>query len=141
MSDDFTKLKDEEKEKLDSAHQEVGQSDAATPRAPGKNTWIPGFILIGLGLIFLISNVTGFQLDNWWALFILLPGAVNLVNAWNAYREDGRITRRVRGSLIGGLLISLIAFIFLFNLDWGNVWPVFLILGGFALLLSGWLDR
>jgi len=41
-----------------------------------------------------------------------------------------------RGPLIGGLLLTFIAAAFLFSLDFGNLWPVFLILGGIALLLN-----
>ena len=37
---------------------------------------------------------------------------------------------------MGGLAPLLVAIIFLFDLDWGRVWPPFLILGGIAMLLS-----
>ena len=142
MTDDIKEIKDEEKEKLNAADQIPGSAD--TPFSHDrerKNSWIPGMILIGLGLIFLVSNVTGFYLQNWWALFILIPGIVSFVNAWNAYREDGRWSKRARGGLIGGSFISLVAIILLFNLDWGQIWPAFLILIGFNILLGGWLDR
>lgn len=141
MSENIDELKDEEKEKLDAAEKRQSTRHTAAPSHPErKNAWIPGAILIGLGLIFLVSNVTGFYFHNWWALFILIPGIVNFSNAWNAYREDGRFSKRARGSLIGGTIITFIAVIFLFNLDWARIWPVFLILVGFNILLGGWLD-
>lgn len=142
MSYEIKEIKDEEKEKLNAAGPEVQPFDEApaAEHSSGHN-WIPGAILIGLGLIFLVSNITGFYLQNWWALFILVPGVASFFNAWNAYREDGRWSKRARGGLVGGAIISLVAIIFLFNLDWGTIWPAFLILIGLNILIGGWLDR
>ena len=141
MSDEIKEIKDEEKEKLSAAEQEQVTAETAPRAMEARRTWIPGMILIGLGLIFLISNITGFYFNNWWALFILIPGIASFGNAWNAYREDGRWSKRARGGLVGGTIISLVAIIFLFNLDWGQIWPAFLIVIGFNLLLGGWVDR
>jgi hypothetical protein len=142
MGDDIKEIKDEEKEKLAAAEQEQnGQEPSNANTGRRNNAWVPGLILIGLGLVFFISNVTGFHFQNWWALFILIPGIASFVNAWNAYREDGRWSKRARGGLVGGSIISLVAIIFLFNLDWSTIWPAFLILIGANILLGGWLDR
>jgi hypothetical protein len=84
-------------------------------------------ILILLGVIFLLQNTGIFTLANWWALFILIPALGAFGNAWSQYREAGRFDSQARGSLIGGLLLSIVAGTFLFGLDWGRVWPVFLI--------------
>ena len=142
MGDDIKEIKDEEKEKLSAAGEPQERQESTITNGAGRsNGWITGLVIIGLGLVFLVSNVTGFQLNNWWALFILVPGLVSFVNAWNAYREDGRWSKRARGGLIAGLTISLVAVIFLFNLDWGTMWPIFLILGGIGALLGGWFKR
>ena len=142
MSDEFKDIKDEEKGKLDSEDlEQVSQETAETEDEHRNKGWVAGLIIIGLGLVFLVSNLTGFVLNNWWALFILIPGIMSFVNAWNSYRDDGRWSKRARGGVIGGLIITLVAVIFLFNLDWSNVWPLFLILGGLAILLGGWFDR
>jgi len=142
MSDNIKEIKDEEKEKMaDAAEENNGQEPTNANSGGRNNAWILGLILIGLGLVFFVSNVTGFYFQNWWALFILVPGIASFANAWNAYREDGRWSKRARGGLVGGSIISLVAFIFLFNLDWGKIWPVFLILIGVNVLLGGWLDR
>jgi hypothetical protein len=142
MSDEIQEIKDEEKEKLDAAEQGPPVAEAtAVHRQQQRHTWIPGMILIGLGLIFLVSNVTGFYFHNWWALFILIPGIASFGNAWKAYREDGRWSKRARGGVVGGSIISLVAIIFLFNLDWGKIWPAFLIIIGVNMLLGGWLDQ
>jgi hypothetical protein len=39
--------------------------------------------------------------------------------------------------LIGGLMIGTVAFIFLFGLNFGNLWPLFLIIIGLGILLRG----
>ena len=116
----------------------------AAEKAPVKEernrNWVAGIVLITIGLFFLVSNLTGFTINNWWALFILIPAVSNFGRAWQSYQNDGRLSRTVRGSLTGGLILTLIASAFLFNLDWGLIWPLFLIIGGFAALLGGWFD-
>lgn len=99
--------------------------------------WLPGAILIVVGLIFLARNFAGFTLHNWWALFILIPAIGSLASAWRLYQTAGRrMTAAVRGPLIGGLILLLVTAIFLFNLDWGKVWPAFIIVVGIGVLLS-----
>lgn len=99
--------------------------------------WFLGIILILIGAYFLFSNLTGFSVQNWWAVFILLPAFASLSNALRSYRQQGVFTREARGSLIGGLVLLFIAAVFLFDLDFGQFWPVFLILAGLAALLNG----
>ena len=146
--DNIQEIKEEEKEKMDSG----SQTDSAQPTADSaqptaerhasrdNSSWIAGVAIIAVGVIFLLGNFTNFHLDNWWALFILIPGLMTFANAWRARQEDGHWSKRARGSIIGGLAITLVALIFLFNLDWGKIWPVFLILGGVAALLGGLFD-
>ncbi|MBF6594499.1 MAG: hypothetical protein IVW51_08630 [Thermaceae bacterium] len=106
-----------------------------------NNSWIGGLVLIGLGLVFLIQTLTGLEWGNWWALFILIPGVVALLQAYNFYRQDKTLTPRVSATAMGGLFPTLVALIFLFNWDWGKVWPLFLILAGVGTLLGGWGRR
>ena len=141
MSDDIKEIKDEEKEKLAAEQQEESQETTPTNAGEKRGGVVVGLVIIGLGLVFLVTNLTGFQLTNWWALFILIPGIASFFNAWNAYREDGRWSKRARGGILGGTVVILVAFVFLFNLDWGQVWPVFLILVGLSVLFGAWLDR
>ena len=54
-----------------------------------QGSLLPGLFLIGLGTFFLINNFTDFQLDNWWALFILIPAVSNFSEAIAAMRQDG----------------------------------------------------
>lgn len=108
---------------------------------PERNrpAWIGGAILILIGLIFLVQNLTGFSLANWWALFILIPAVSSFGRAYSAYQSSGRLSGSARGALIGGLVLTFITFVFLFNLDFGKLWPVFLILGGIGLLINALL--
>jgi hypothetical protein len=113
----------------------------ATPSIPKRpdetrSSWIIGVILIVLGGLFLLQTLTGFNLDNWWALFILIPAFSSFSNAYRLQRENGRLTAAARGSLMGGLLLTFIAAVFLFSLDFGKYWPVFLIFAGISLLFG-----
>ena len=139
MNDDFKEIKDEEKEKMASSDTPQTEPEVEeTQSSRDNNSWMAGVAIIAVGIIFLVSNFTDFYLNNWWAIFILIPGLYSFAKAWSMRKEDGRWSNRARGSLIGGLAITLVAAIFLFGLDWGKVWPLFLILGGIAALLGGW---
>jgi hypothetical protein len=141
MGDEFQEIKDEEKEKMGSADSLGNDADYEDANHTRDNySWIAGAVIIIVGVMFLVSNLTGFQFNNWWALFILIPAVFNFARAWNTRKEEGHWSRSARGSLIGGLAIALVAFIFLLDLDWGKVWPLFLILGGVAALLGGWFN-
>lgn len=147
MSDDISRLKEEEKETVIEVHKgdldetggSSGRSRSAATVYSHKN-WVGGVILIAIGLIFLFTNLGAFQLNNWWALFILIPAFSNFASAWDNYRQNGRLTKSGRGSITGGLILSLIAFTFIFEWSWGVIWPVFLIIGGIGALLGGWFD-
>lgn len=111
--------------------------EVATSRKRDNSSWIIGLVLIALGGMFLLSNVLpGTFVTNWWAVFILIPALFSLNRAWQSYRNHHRLTAGGRSSLIGGLLILTVALIFLLNLDWGVVWPVFIIIIGIGILLQ-----
>ena len=96
--------------------------------------WVPGLILIALGAIFLVNNLTGFEIHNWWALFILIPAFSAFARGWERYRQAGTIDRHVRQSVLGGLILTALVAIFLFDLNWMWFGPVLLILFGLTLL-------
>jgi cation transport ATPase len=129
MDEEIQELKDEEKE-------QAGQPRRRRERSESSN-WIVGVVFITLGLLFLLSNVLDVSfVTNWWAVFILIPALYSLNRAWQSYRQHGRLTSRGRSSLVGGLLVLTVALIFLLNLDWGIVWPVFIIIVGLGILLQ-----
>ena len=101
----------------------------------GHMPWIGGVVLIALGVIFLLQSLDRLTLDNWWALFILIPAFGSFSTAWGIYQRNGRkLTRSTTGPITGGLVLTCVAAIFLFGLDIGKFWPVFLILAGVGTL-------
>jgi|WetSurMetagenome_2_1015567.scaffolds.fasta_scaffold1197949_1 hypothetical protein len=99
--------------------------------------WLGGLILIALGTIFLLQNTGLFYLQNWWALFIMIPAIGSFGTAYAVYRNNGnRLNSAVRGSLLGGIVFTLISGAFLFGVNLGIFWPVLLILAGVGLLIN-----
>ncbi len=108
----------------------------------GRGAWVGGVILIILGVVFLLQETGTFALENWWALFILIPAVGAFGRAWRHYQDaGGRITAGVRSSLIGGLVLTVVSAAFLFNLDWGLLGPVLILLAGISLLINALLPR
>jgi cation transport ATPase len=111
-------------------------------RGTSPTAWIGGAVMILIGVVFLLQNMGNWSLGNWWALFILIPAVVAFVNAWNIYKNNGyRFSSGIGGSILGGLMMLLVACIFLFDMDWGKVWPLFLIVAGLGALLIGVLPK
>ena len=128
---------DNEPEALDSFEERRRRREE---RRAGRMPWLGGVILIALGIIFLLQNFGLPVLDNWWALFILLPAVGAFGNAWRDYQNaGGRLTASARWSLIVGLILTIVTAIFLFNLNWGLLGPVLIILAGLGLLLNALL--
>ena len=111
-------------------------------RRQGNFGWIGGAVLIVIGIAFLLQNLGLPTLQNWWAVFILIPALGSLATAWNIYQNNGRqFTAAVRWPLLSGLIIAAIAVIFLFNISFGAYWPLLLIAGGLLILLNGFYSR
>ncbi len=146
MSDEsFKDIKDSEKEKLEMPTSAEMAADPAVETnegcaAPAGENLIAGVVLVAVGLIFLVANLTDFALHNWWALFILIPALMSFGKAYQSYQANGRLDKDARGAVVGGAIMTMVASAFLFNLDWGIVWPFFLIIGGIGALLSGWFS-
>ena len=98
--------------------------------------WIGGVILIGLGMIFLLQNTGALYLQNWWALFILLPALGSFGASFTEYRASGRFNAKARGSLVAGLVFTAIASVFLFNLNFSLLLPIILIVAGVGMLFN-----
>jgi len=106
-------------------------------RGDASSNWVAGVVLVLIGLIFLSQNLFGFGLNNWWALFILIPAASQLTKAYQMYRSEGRLSAQGRGALLGGAFLCFLAFAFLFGINFGLVWPVLLIAAGLIILING----
>lgn len=128
----------------------IGSGGAINPdqrrveRRQGRiGTSITGIVLIGLGVLFLLQNMGNLALmHNWWALFILIPAIGAFAKAWDEYRKaDSRLTRTASSEILSGLVLSLIAAAFLFELNWGLAGPALIILIGLGILLNTALSR
>lgn len=109
--------------------------DARGKRGGMHSGWFIGLLLIALGVIFLLQNLGIPVFQRWWALLILIPAFWAFVAAWDGYQGAQRLNRAVAGSLMTGLILTLLAGLFLFDIALGLFWPVVLILVGLAIIL------
>jgi hypothetical protein len=96
--------------------------------------WFGGALLILLGIVFLLQNFYALPINNWWAIFILLPAFIAFNRAWHLYQPEGRLNWLVWRSFLSGLFFTLLTLVLLFNVDWGLFLPILLILFGITLL-------
>jgi hypothetical protein len=106
-----------------------------------SRAWMGVAVVVIGGL--LLANNLGYDLglrhlQNWWALLLLIPATGKFHDAWLCLRAGfGLGHRSVREPLITGLAFVFVTIIFLMGLSWMTWWPVFLVLGGLSMLLSG----
>lgn len=108
-------------------------------RLAQRSGWVGGAILIGLGILMMLQNLnlTSFYLDNWWALFILIPTVGAFGKAVSAYQAAGsRFTVEARSALFSGFILSVVTATFLFDLNWTLIGPGLLMLVGVSVLLG-----
>ncbi|MGA2490267.1 MAG: hypothetical protein ABSF99_08810 [Anaerolineales bacterium] len=110
-------------------------------RAGRHSGWFAGVLLIVLGVVLLLEQMKIPFFANWWALFILIPAYWAYIAAWDNYQDNNRLTRRAASSLVVGILLTILALIFLLNLASGFFWPALLILGGLALVVTALLPQ
>lgn len=98
-----------------------------------------GIILILLGAVFLMRNtgIYNLPLNNWWALFILIPAIGAFDTALQTYRNAGnQLTAAAGGSLLVGLVLTFVTIMFLFDLSWTFFGPILIILVGIGILFN-----
>ncbi len=110
--------------------------DSSSESNKDNRIWL-GLVLLVLGLLFLLERFSDFSFDNWWALFILIPALSSFAGAWEMTRRAGHFTYAARAALVGGLFPLIVAVMFLFKLDWGQWWPMFVILAGISAISNG----
>jgi cation transport ATPase len=99
-------------------------------------SWVIGVILILAGFFIMLQNLTSYALENWWALFILIPAIGAFGNVWRTYQSNNHLSASARVSLIGGIILVMVTAVFLFNLNWTILGPILLILAGMGLLIN-----
>jgi len=114
-----------------------GTPDTRPHRDKETTSWIVGVVLIVLGLVFFMENAGYLALTgNWWAVFIYLGAFASFANAWRVYRANGEFGSAATGSLIWGLVLTVVASIFLFNLVWEQWWPAILVAIGVGMVVG-----
>jgi hypothetical protein len=128
MNEEIYDLKEKEKE----------QGQACT-----KQQWdyqhsglLTGVVFVLAGALLLLSRFTNFELNNWWALFILIPAVSTLGHAWHVYQKRGRLGQEGGGALTGGLIMLFVASVFLFGISWGMAWPFILVIIGISTIVN-----
>lgn len=124
MDTEINELKQAEKEHIniefdDPVELKEAEKNTTSERKKKTRNSGSGWCLVAVG-VFLLLAINGFGLNNWWALFILIPAAKSL-------------ERRDYG---GAMLMALIASIFLFNLSWSYFLPLLLIGWGMTALMK-----
>lgn len=105
----------------------------------GDQSWLWGIVLVVGGALLLLQNFTTLRFlntGNWWAIFILVPGLSNLLQAWRSIQQDGRLTPRNRSNAFWGVALTVVALTFFLNISWSLMMPILLIAGGTFLLLT-----
>ena len=99
----------------------------------------PALFVIAFGALFLLRNLgvgfDFFQFHNWWAWLILVAAVAPLSRAVESYRASGKFDGVVMHYLFVAGAVIVVAVLFLLDLDWGRWWPLFVILGGLAMLV------
>jgi hypothetical protein len=117
---------------------EQRQARRAALGSPGKGVaLIAGLLLVLLGVVFLLQTSGYFtiQLQNWGALFILIPVVAAFDRAYREYRFAGnQLTAQARGAAMVGIVLIIVTVVILFNLNWAIYGPVLIILVGLGLL-------
>jgi len=126
------------------SNQPVDRREVRRQRREGTGGWIIGVILIVLGGLFLLQNSGALRtpLTSWWALFILIPALGAFERAWRVYCSAGnRFTNQVSGSILLGIVLTLVTAAFLFNFGWTYFGPALIILAGLGILMNGMISR
>jgi len=108
-------------------------------RRRSNGSWVAALILIFLGVVFLLKELDIPLLENWWALFFMIPAIASFGSAWNQFHHHHQVTSSVLGSLIAGLIMVFLTVIFLFSLHWSYMWPIFLIITGLMIFINSFL--
>ena len=103
----------------------------------GSSGWAVGAVFILIGVLLMMQNFGAMEFRNWWALFILIPAFGSLAAAWRIFENnDALLTPMVIGPLFTSMILFAITAAFLFDLNWGILGPVLLILLGVSALLT-----
>lgn len=102
----------------------------------GHARWTGGVILIAIGTLLLLQNLGTIAFTRTWALLLMIPAIAAFSNAWKEYKSAGKVfSARTLSSLLGGLVLTTVTIVLLFNLRWEIFGPVILLFVGLGVLL------
>lgn len=120
-------------------YSELKAAEQAQSGGIAKSLYV-GIPMMVLGIVFLVINFTQQSLANWWALFFLVPIAFIVMNALRSRSEVGYLDQGARATLVGAMFMFLLMLVFLFEMDWGKIWPAFLVISGLGFIIGRWGD-
>lgn len=108
-----------------------------------RNATATAAALIIVGGVFLLRNLGILPIyGNWWALLLLVPLLFLGSRILDLRgRNGGSLPPAARGPVTGFLSVALVMVIFLFDLDWGRVWPLFIVIVGVSFLIGAGIGR
>ena len=97
-----------------------------------------GVTMLLIGLTFLVMSILGKrQVDNWWSIFVMLPGVLFLGIGRTLGLGNGR-THVLPRVVVGlGLIILTVGAMFALNLNWAHWWPLMIMVPGVTFWLVG----
>ncbi len=103
-----------------------------------KNTFWLGASFIFIGAALTLANFDIIDIGrNWWALFLLIPIASMGSSVWRMRAANqGKFPASARGQFVGLIAVTVVMCVFLFGIPWRDVWPIFLILIGVAMIIG-----
>ena len=97
-----------------------------------------GVTMLLIGLTFLVMSILGKrQVDNWWSIFVMLPGVLLLGIGRTLRLGNGRTHVLPRLAVGLGLIILTVGAMFALNLNWNVWWPLMIVVPGVAFWLVG----
>ena len=94
---------------------------------------VPGLIVIGIGVLFLLNNLNIVYAHDWWRYWPAIFIAAGLVKLVDSPYANGKLTG---GILVGVGALFLADTLGFLNLSWKDFWPLALIGAGLLMLVS-----
>ncbi len=116
---------------------EKREKEEKNERDRGGGSLMGGLILLWLGISFLLREYGYITNSDWWSWFLVGIGAILVLRGVWAVIQSG--LHAGIGYMIGGLVLTAIGGSEIFDIK--NGWAVILIIGGVAIILSGFIQR
>ena len=105
-----------------------------------ENSWIIGISLLLGGTIFLVQNLTGWRIEKWWSILLIIPALASFVTAWRKYQKYRRTQRGAFLRLLAtGLLLLMMVPVLLFSFQWQEILPTLFFPAGLVVLLGAFI--